>query len=206
MTGNSAQGVPVYYLNKSFNWQDTVRDFQKMEGDNIPGSELATRVVSGVDQNTGSAFTVTATGTSGRNLTKIQTGYVAKSVAEAQLMANAWQSLSQFYIQAKAELFGNAMLYPGKLVKLEGSSLAGDSSGYWMVGRADHLLKASGTQYAVLDRFVTRVCLLRNQPGSAGQPAISKVNVINPEFVGVTLSNDVWTATNLGVIYDGVLS
>jgi phage protein D len=206
LSGNSAQGVPVYYLNKQFGWQDTVRDFCKMEGDNIPGSELATRAISGVDQNTGNAFTVTATGTQGRNLTKLQTGYVAKSVAEAQVMANAWQAQTQFYIQAEAELFGNAMLYPGKLVKLTGTSLPADSEGYWMVSKAVHLLKNSQTSNPVLDRFVTRVCLIRNQPGLTGQPAISKVNVINPEFVPVTLSNDVWSATNLGVIYDGVLS
>ena len=206
LSGSSGQGVPVYYLNKNYGWQDTVRDFQKMEGDNIPGSELATRAVSGVDQNTGSAFTVTATGTSGRNLTKIQTGYVAKSVAEAQVMANAWQAQTQWYIQAKAELFGNALLYPGKLVKLEGISLPADSSGYWMVSAADHLLKNTQTTVPTLDRFVTRVCLVRNQPGSTGQPAISKVNVISPEFVPVTLSSNVWSATNLGVIYDGVLA
>jgi phage protein D len=207
LAGSTGQGVPIYSLNKSFAALDTVRDFEVIEGDNIPGSELATRAISGVDQNTGATFTVTANGTTGRNYTKLQTNYVARSVAEAQVMADAWQNQTQFYIQGRAELFGNTLLYPGKLVFLQGTAMPANTAGYWMVSAADHVLKASQTTYTVLDKFVTRVRLIRNQPGSLGQPAIKKIDVIKPEFVPVTLSNGgVWQATNLGVIYDGVIS
>jgi phage protein D len=204
LSGSSTQGVPTFTMNKSFAWQDTIRKFKKIEGNNLPGSELATRQLSGVDQNTGAPFTVTATGTSGRARTKIQTSYVASSAAEAQVMADAWQSQSQFYIQATAELFGNTLLYPGKLVYLQGTAMMAGSAGLWMVTEADHLLKSSGTSYTVLDKYVTRVTLIRNQDGTA--PAISRTSVISPEFTACRISNGQWVSDQVGVYYDGVLS
>lgn len=204
LAGSSSQGIPIFEMNKSFSWQDTIRCLEKIEGDNIPGSEQATRLVSGVDQNTGVPFTVIASGTSGQSMTKIQDGYVASTVAEAQVMADAWHSHTQFYVQASAELFGNSLLYPGKLVYLRGSALPGDTSGLWMVSEASHLLRHSGTTYTVLDKFVTRVKLIRNASG-ATQPNIKQVNVIKPEIVPCTFSGGRWTATSLGALYDGVL-
>lgn len=201
LASSSSQGIPQFYLDKTFTRQDTIRDFKRIKGDNVPGSEQATRVISGLDSVTGLPFTV---GTNvGQPLTKIQTGYVAGSVAEATVMANAWQSQTQFYIQASAELFGNSMLYPGKLVYLSGAAMPSDDVGYWMVSGADHLLKVSGTSYTVLDKFVTKVRLVRNQGGA--QPNITNTSVINPEFVSCQLLGGVWQATQVGAIYDGTL-
>lgn len=201
LAASSTQAIPSFNLDKSFIKQDTIRDFKKISGDNIPGSEQATRVISGVDAVTGVPFTVAANGS--QAITKIQTGRVATSVAEATVMAQAWQNQAQFYTQATAELFGNAMLYPGKLVYLKGLALPADSGGYWMVSEAKHLLKVSGTNYTILDKFVTRVKLLRNQGGAA--PSITNTSIIRPEFVGCQALGGTWQATQLGALYDGVL-
>ena len=202
LAGSSNQGIPIYNLDKTFGVQDTIRDLEKLDGDNIPGSEQANRALSGVDQNTGVPFTLVATGTSGQAITKLQTAYVARSVAEGQVMADAWQNHTQFFVQAKCELFGNALLYPGKLVFLDGSSLPGDMTGLWMVCQADHVLKSSSTSYTVLDKFVTRVRLIRNVGGPF--PDVKRVNVISPEFATCQIRSGRWASTRLGVFYDGV--
>jgi hypothetical protein len=147
---------------------------------------------------------VTAAGTSGQAVTKVQTGLFAGSVAEAQVMSNAWQSAAQFYVQAEAELFGNTMLYPGKLVYLQGSGLPAGDAGYWMVSSAEHVLKISGTNYTILDKFVTRVRLLRNEGGLT--PKITNTSIIRPEFVACRNMGGVWQAASVGALYDGVLS
>lgn len=201
LAASSTQAIPSFQLNKNMAQLDTIRDFTKIEGDNIPGSEVATRAISGVDATTGVPFTVAANGA--QNTTRVQTGYVATSVAEATVMSNAWQNQAQFYIQAQAELYGNAMIYPGKLVYLSGTALPADSVGYWMVSAADHVLRVSGTSYTILDKFVTRVTLLRNQ---GAQPKVTNTSVIRPEFVSCNLIGSTWQASQVGALYDGVLS
>lgn len=206
LAGSSYQGIPVFYLDKVATKQDTVRKFRKLEGDNIPGSLQATRTISGVDQNSGQPFTVVATGTAGRPITKVQTNLVPTTVAEGQVMVNAWQSQSQFYVRAYAELFGNVYVYPGKLVNLQGDRLPGGAAGLWMVSEANHVLMNSGTTVPTLDRFVTRVHLLRN--ASYSNPVLNGINVVSPEIIPCTINvnDNEWQAANLTPLYYGTAS
>jgi hypothetical protein len=201
LAGSIRQAIPGYRLDKLFTHQDTVRNFEVIQGDNIPGSVKAQRVLHGIDQNTGLPFTVAADGTPASSITKIQTGRVARSVAEGKALVNAWSGLSQFWIQATAELFGNTLLYPGKLVHLEGQAMPGGTPGYWMVTSAQHLLKKSGLAYPANDRYVTRVCLVRNQ--AATVPNIKMISPVQPEFVGCTSAGGIWVAQSLTPVYDG---
>jgi phage protein D len=204
LAASARQGIPTYRLDKQFTQMDSVRDFEVLQGDNLPGAVKAQRVIHGVDQNTGQPFTVTADGTSSSSITKIQTGRVAKSVAEAKALVNAWAGLQQFWVMATAELWGNAVLYPGKLVHLTGSAMPGGTAGYWMVASADHLLKKSGLAYTVSDRYVTRVGLVRNQ--AASTPAVKQITPVQPEFVPCLHNGALWVAQSLTPIYDGRLS
>jgi hypothetical protein len=202
LAASSSQGIPMFVLNKTVSSQDTVRKFTKIEGDNVPGAVQATRVISGVDQNSGTPFSVVASGTRGRPITKIQTAYTATSVAEGQVMADAWQAQNQFYSQATAELFGNSLVYPGKLIGISGNALPAGAAGFWMVSEAKHVLKNAGTNVTTQDRFVTRVTLLRNTGGA--QPTLKGLNVVNPEFIACTItSNGLWQAANLTPLYYG---
>jgi hypothetical protein len=204
LAGTSEHGIPGYRLDKVYTQVDTIRDFTVIQGDNIPGSEKATRLVNGIDSATGVPFTLTAGNPTPAGITKVLTERVATSLGEGQALINAWSALSQFWIQATAELFGNTILYPGKLVHLDGQAMPGGTPGYWMVTRADHMLKKSGLAYTVLDRYVTRVSLVRNQTGTS--PAIKQVTPIRPEFVGCITRNDKWVAQSLVPVYDGKIT
>lgn len=207
LAASSTQGIPQFVSNKSFASWDSIRNFTAISGDNIPGSEIATRVISGISSTTGQPFSVQAASSGNvpaATQTKIHTGLIATSVAEAQALANAWQASSQFYQQATAEVFGNVFVYPGKLVSLIGTALANGNTGYWMVGSATHTLRVSGTGYTVNDKFATTVSLLRNQNGV--QPNVTNTSIISPEFVTCQLNSGVWKAAQLSVLYDGILT
>ena len=60
LIATSTQLVPNYYMQKNLAWQDTIRDFQRYQGDNLPGSLVATRNLYGIDPITGQFFTATA--------------------------------------------------------------------------------------------------------------------------------------------------
>ena len=60
LVATSTQLVPNYFMYKRLDWQDTIRDFQKYQGDNLPGSQVATRNLYGIDPLTGAFFTATA--------------------------------------------------------------------------------------------------------------------------------------------------
>lgn len=203
LQGSSQQGVPMFTQNKLLDQQDTMRDFCLLKGDNIPGSASTVRSVFGIDSTTGQVFRATTDNPpSGATIEQWNTKRVANSYSEGKQIANAWQSLSQFFIAASAELFGNTLLYPGKLVLLTGSALPDDNLGYWMVAKATHVLKKSGTTYSVADKYVTQCTLVRNINGQL--PTLKGNSVISPEFVTCSLSNGAWVSNNIGVIVDGV--
>jgi phage protein D len=201
LAGSSNQGVPIYSCDKQLNKQDTLRDFSKMQGDNLPGSATTTRVVYGIDQATGNLIQVAATGATTSGITQINTQRVARSTGEAANIARAWQNISQFWIGAKAQLFGSQALYPGKVVYLQGAGLPADCVGYWIVSSATHTMKSGGTTYYVNDKYMTECQLLRNSSGTT--PSLTGLNVISPEFVACVNSNGTWVSTNQSVIVDG---
>lgn len=204
LSGASSQGVPGYRQDKNvLQNQDTMRDFKVMQGDNLPGSAVANRQIFGIDQTSGNLFSL-STGTSS-GITQNNTNRVAQSLSEAGGILQAWQGLSQFYIGATAELFGYSLIYPGKLVYLDGAALPGGNIGYWLVASATHKLSQGFNADPTNDKYATEVVLLRNS--SATVPKVSGASVITPEFVACQPGNGgVWYSNSLQVIYDGVIS
>ena len=200
LVATSTQLVPNYYMYKRLDWQDTIRDFAKYQGDNLPGSLVATRNLYGIDPLTGAFFTATA-GTG--SYTQANTVRTATSMADAQQHVNSWQALSQWWIAGTAELFGTTLIYPGKVVHLQGDAMPSGDSGFWIVGSARHLLKMSGTSYPVDDKYVTKVSVLRN---SSAVIPYKGATQISPEFVPMSLSGGLWVSSNTSVISDAPLS
>lgn len=201
LAGTSRQAVPSYRQDKLLTQQDTMRDFSLLTGDNLPGSTVAQRQIYGIDQTTGHLFNSTA---GAGSVTKVNTSRVATSWGDANRITQAWQGLSQFFIGAEAELFGVSLIYPGKVIYLDGTALPGGNIGYWLVASAKHILKNSWTGLATNDKYVTQVVILRNT--SATVPAFTGVSVVSPEFVTCSLSNGVWFSSSLQTIYDGVIN
>jgi hypothetical protein len=201
--GMSKQAVPSFRLDKMFTKIDTVRQFSMDAGDNLPGAVLASRSVYGVDQASGTVFESTVN-VSGSQVSQIKTDSHVTSLNEAGNLVQAWQNLNQWWISAKAELFGSSALYPGKLVYLDGLQMAQNSRGYWIVSSCTHVLKSSGSTYSADDKFISQVELLRNSGGTV--PDIKGYSKISPEFVSCVLQGGIWKASSAGTYYDGVLS
>ena len=200
LVATSTQLVPTYYMYKRLDWQDTLRDFQKYQGDNLPGSLVASRDMYGIDPITGQFFTATAgTGT----YTQTNTVRTATSLADAQQHVNSWQALSQWWIAATGEVFGTTLVYPGKVIRLGGDAMPTSEQGFWIVGSARHLLKVSGTSYPVNDKYVTKISMLRNS--SAAIP-YKTAKQITPEFVTMSLSGGLWVSSNTSVISDAPIA
>ena len=190
--------VPQYRMDKRMDWQDTMRDFHKLQGDNLPGAPVATRTVYGVDPISGQIFQATA---GSGSIQQTSTVRVATSLAEATYHVNAWQDLSQFFIAATAELFGNNLVYPGKVISVVGNGVPQADQGLWIVGSAKHLLKMSGTNLPTNDKYLTQVSLIRNAGGPS--PTIKGATKISPELVACVASGGIWRSTAINVITDG---
>jgi hypothetical protein len=201
LQGSSRQGVPVFTQDKSLSKQDTIRQFKLLRGDSLPGSTVATRQISGIDITTGHIFQA-STGSGG--ITKQNTTRVATSWSGASQILAAWESLSQFWVGATAELFGSTLLYPGKVVYLQGQALPGGNAGYWIVVSVKHVLLASGTANPTADKYVTQCVIMRNT--SATIPAVKNTVVINPEFTACAPSKGQWYSSDQRVIVDGVVN
>jgi hypothetical protein len=188
-------------MDKRLDWQDTMRDFRKYQGDNLPGAPQAVRSVWGVDINSGRVFQALA---GSGSIKQNSTVRVATNFADGQRHVNAWQDLSQWWVAATAELFGNVTIYPGKVVGILGNAVPRDDQGLWIVASARHIMKMSGVGNIAPthDKYITQVSLTRNASGP--QPTIKGATRISPEFVECVLSGNTWYSTNIGVIMDGV--
>lgn len=191
--------VPQFRMDKLLYWQDTMRDFKKLQGDNLPGAPVAKRSVWGVDTSTGKVFQASA---GSGSIQQNSTVRMATSLADGQLHVNAWQNLSQWWVAATAEVFGNTTIYPGKVISITGNGVPAGDQGLWIVSSSKHLMKASGTGVATNDKYMTQVGLTRNSSGP--QPTIKGATSISPEFVQCTLSGGVWYSTDISAIADGV--
>jgi phage protein D len=210
--GSATLTVPQFTFNKGMAHQDTVRAFRLLQGTNLPGAVVANRTIYGIDANSGALITATAPPKGGTQPTKTKTGtnlptttteYInttrpVTSQSEAQATVNAWQGLSQYWVGATAQLFGNTLLYPGKLVQLTGVGLMDGMAGYWLITSAKHLLKSAGLPYPVLDRYLVDVEIVRNNAG--GTLLLQGEQKVTPEMVPMALNGGVWASTNQGVI------
>lgn len=202
LQGSTNQSVPKFYMDKSFLYLDTIRDFHMALGDNIPGGTQSVRTIYGINQATGQVFQTTASNASATNgITQITSEWPVSSLSEAQNLVNAWQGRSQFWMAATAELYGNSIIYPGKLVYLSGNQLNNEAQGYWIVASSDHVMMTSGSSNPAFDRFVTHVQLVKNQ--STVLPKLKSVSQVNPEFTSCRLSSGQWQSVNQAVVYDG---
>jgi phage protein D len=202
LTDNITTSPPVYYANKLYGQQDTVRDFKTLTGNNIPGSVVANRALFGIDLVTGQPFSAVATpgaGSTSRVIIKQDTSVT--SYYDAQQRINASAALSQFSTQAIAQVFGSTSLYPGKILTLAGSALPGTMAGNWLITCTKHKLLTSYSTNAAKDIFVTDVTLVRNTP-----TGVNLVNVqpIRPEFPACSLSKGQWSCFQPNVITETV--
>jgi hypothetical protein len=154
----------------------------------------------GVDINSGQVFQAKA-GTG--SIKQSSTARVATNLGDGQRHVNAWQDLSQWWVAATAEVFGNVTIYPGKVIGIQGNAVPAGDQGLWIVSSAKHLMKASGVGNIAPthDKYVTQVSLTRNSSGPA--PTIKGASRISPEFVECVASGGVWQSTSIGVIMDG---
>lgn len=201
LQGAPRQAVPAFRQDKSLTQQDTMRNFKVLQGDNLPGSAVANRTISGIDSTSGNLFTA-STGSGSTTLNN--TTRIVQSLGEAQNILAAWQGLSQFWIGATAQLFGNTLIYPGKVVYLQGDALPGGNIGYWIVVSAEHILLSSGTTNPSNDKYVTNCVLMRNTLATV--PATQNTVLIQPEFVPMAPSNGIWWSTSLQTIANGIIN
>jgi Phage tail baseplate hub (GPD) len=201
LQGSAGQAIPEFYMDKSFLYHDTLRDFHMLRGDNIPGAVQSARTIYGINESTGQPFSTTASNalvTSG--ISQVTSEWPVSDVNQAQHLVNAWQSRSQFWLAATAEVYGNSYIYPGKLIYLRGNQLNTAATGYWIVSSSCQVMKASGTTDPTKDRYVTRVSILKNTP--AALPAIRNVTKISPEFTACNLLNGTWRASSQTITYE----
>lgn len=204
---STSQAVPSFYMDKNFTYKDTIRNFTMMKGDNLPGSVQSVRSMYGLDAQTGQAFQVTANVSSTSNSTtvtptiqQINVEWPVSDQTTATNLVNAWQGRSQFWQTATAELYGDTLLYPGKLVTITGAQMPTESTGNWLVSAADHVLRSSGSGIPNYDRYVAHVTLIKN---TAEQTlSLKQITPVSPEFVGCTLSSNLWTASSQNVVYE----
>lgn len=204
LTGSAEQGVPIYSLDKRFTQVDTIRELEMNQGDNLPGAVKTKRILYGIDAESGNTYQANAITDQVTSVEQIMKVWPAESYDQGKRLVQAWQNRSQFWVSATAELFGTSYLYPGKSVMLQGYQLPQGAAGFWIVGRCEHVMKASGTTMTAADKYVTRTELLRNT--TALTPKVKSVDKITPEFITCKLFNGVWRSQDQTVMYDGVIS
>jgi len=200
LQGTGNQAIPKFYMDKSFMYMDTMRNFSMSLGDNIPGGAITTRNIYGINEATGSPFNVKASNAPSSSISQITNEWPVTTVNEARNIVDAWQGRSQFWLAATAEFYGTAYVYPGKLVYLEGDQLNNEATGYWIVSSSDHVMSTSGTTDPTKDRYVTHVQLLKNETNIL--PKLKSMQKIVPEFVGCSLLSGQWKASSQTVTYD----
>lgn len=200
--GTARLAVPSFSYNKQLAAQDTVRYFKMLQGKNLPGAVVASRSISGIDQTTGEVITAINVPAGDGAINYVNTERHVSSYAEAKQIVDSWQNLSQYWVGAKAQLFGNTLVYPGKLVQLNGIALPDGMAGYWLVTSAHHLLKVSGLAYPVLDRYLVDVEIMRNT--KAANILLKGTQQVIPEFTTCAVNAGRWASNNLSTILTGI--
>lgn len=198
--GNSASQVPTYYHDKFLTNQDSIRSYHKKSGLNMPGGVQANRVLHGLDHNTGQLFKSVAVVDPKR--IRYKKDFSVTSYLEGKHKVDAEANIEQFFVGAQAQLFGDVLLYPGKLVNLQGSSMPGQMVGKWLVTSAKHRMLQSGTTVAQQDKYLTDVELVRNT--ESGTIMLKAQQPVIPEIVSMVLVNNIWVSTNQSVISESV--
>lgn len=189
-----------YTIDGSLTYADTAKNFRRLAGDNLPGAAQATRQIWGVDSSTNQRFYVNAAGSSG-NVVVQRNDKFARNRTEAQNMADAVQSLSQFQVGCTVEVLGNTLLYPGKVFRLDGKAMADSSAGYYLITEAVHRMHASGLDDATKDLYWTQLTGLKDSRSYI--PAYKGIQKISPEIVTCVRAGNLWQSTSQSAISEG---
>lgn len=140
--------------------REQIRSFKVTGGAGAPrdGSEARRRVVFGLDYTTNEFFE--ATGGNPQFATEVVNQSVT-TYTEADMLASAHERADDEYYTARLTVDGNASVYPGALVRLQGNDVAGDRGGFWIVTEASHEVTE--------DDFTTKFEATR---GVSGSPVI----------------------------------
>ena len=200
--GSSKIAVPKFQHDK-FSYQlDTLRYVELMDGYNLPGTVLANRKLHGIDKYSGQLFTAVTKPGQTTEIDYVNDFRRVDNYHEAKKITDAWQNVSQHFTGSKAEVFGNTLLYPGKLVNFQGRVLMDTTRGYWLVTQAKHTLRASNFTQSTLDSFTTELDVMRNTPET--DVKLKGIQPVQPEMLGMSLAGPKWKAGNTSVIVDGV--
>lgn len=203
--GAGQNAVPTFLQNKVIGTADTCRNFRYSKGRNVPGSVQANRTVYGIDATTGQEFSATAS-SPGTTRAAVSTFYATQSYADAYARMVGWQNLSQFWITATADLYGNTSVYPGKLIAIFGNALPDGSAGYWLVSKVTHSITLNQVGPANTNQFLSSATLIRNKEaitGSAVPATLSQASTapVMPEFTKMNLNqNGQWVSVNRGPV------
>jgi hypothetical protein len=189
--GGQANTALTFTLNKDLHLQDTLRDFHLTGGQGLPGAIVANRAVYGVDPTTNQMFVGVSNPPTTTTQNYFNTERTATSYAQALQLADAWQSVSQHWNGAEATVWGRTMLYPGKVVSLQGTRMPAGTTGDWLVVSSHHVLKSSGLASPPLDRYLCHIQVARNSPTAL---SVTNSSAVSPEFVTMTLSASTSTA------------
>jgi hypothetical protein len=189
--GGQANTALTFTLNKDLKLQDTLRDFHLTGGQGLPGAIVANRAIYGVDPTTNQMFVGVSNPPTTTTQNYFNTERTATSYAQALQLADAWQSVSQHWNGAEATVWGRTMLYPGKVVSLQGTRMPAGTTGDWLVVSSHHVLKSSGLAYPPIDRYLCHIQVARNSPSAL---SVTNSSAVSPEFVTMTLSASTSTA------------
>lgn len=200
LSAASTYFVHEYTIDGALTYADTAKDFCRLAGDNLPGAAAATRTIWGVDSTTNQRFSVNASGSSGP--VTVQRGdKFARSRSEAQNMADAVQSLAQFQVGCTVDVLGATLLYPGKVIRLDGKAMADSSAGYYLIAAATHRMHASGLADTTKDLYWTSVTGLKSSRSYI--PAYKGIQQISPEIVTCIDAGGQWQASSQSAIAEG---
>lgn len=200
--GSAKIAVPQFNHDK-FSYQlDTLRYIDLMDGFNLPGTVLANRKLHGIDKYSGQLFTAVTKPGQSTEIDYVNDFRRVDNYHEAKKITDAWQSVSQHFTGTKAEVFGNTLLYPGKLVNFQGRVLMDKTRGYWLVTQAKHTIRASNLVQSTLDSYTTELDVMRNTPET--DVKLKGIHPVQPEMVSCSLGGGKWKPGNSSVIVDGI--
>lgn len=201
--GANPRFVPHYLIDKVPGQRDTATNFVTLQGDNLPGAAIVNRQTWGMEVGTGRVFNTRADGPV-HDTSFFNHDWFVTDRGTAKQRMNAKQSRAQFWIYASVDVGGFNMLYPGKVLNLDGHGIADNHHGNWLVTSVVHRLQ-NKTQLVnpTVDTYFTHVEMMKNRTGTL--PMLKGVQPVKPELVRCILSNKKWHSTNLNAIQEGVV-
>lgn len=200
LSAASTYFVYQYVIDGALTYADTAKNFQRLAGDNLPGSAAAQRTIWGIDSSNNQRFEVTAAG-SGGPVTVQRTDKFARSRGEGQAMADAVQSLAQFQVGCTVDVLGNTLLYPGKVFRIDGKALADNAAGYYLISSAVHCITAAGLTDTTKDTYWTTLTGLKDSRSYI--PRYKGIQKISPEIVTCVNAGGQWQASSQSAISEG---